>query len=112
MDEVALHVQDEENNLFPRLRQACAAEQRADLGDKIRRAKAMAPTRPHPAAPSTPTASNLASAAGLVDRARGFVTLTWSAQSRTTTTASGACLPIGPGRSPDSGGWGCSPDRP
>ncbi|MFF2146998.1 hemerythrin domain-containing protein [Kitasatospora sp. NPDC058190] len=75
MDEVAAHVQDEENNLFPMLRQACTAQQLDDLGDKIRRAKSMAPTRPHPSAPSSPTASKLlAPGAGLVDRARDFVT--------------------------------------
>lgn len=35
----------------------------------------MAPTRPHPSAPSTPMASKLlAPGAGLVDRARDFVT--------------------------------------
>ncbi|MFJ7280189.1 hemerythrin domain-containing protein [Kitasatospora sp. NPDC098663] len=75
MDEVAAHVQDEENNLFPMLRRACTPQQLDDLGDKIRRAKSMAPTRPHPAAPSSPTASKLiAPGAGLVDRARDFVT--------------------------------------
>ncbi|UQX04198.1 hemerythrin domain-containing protein [Streptomyces sp. RerS4] len=75
MDEVAAHVEDEESNLFPMLRRACTPQQLDDLGDKIRRAKAMAPTRPHPAAPSSPTASKLlAPGAGLVDRARDFVT--------------------------------------
>ncbi|MFF2144746.1 hemerythrin domain-containing protein [Kitasatospora sp. NPDC058190] len=75
MDEVAAHVQDEENKLFPMLRQACTPQQLDDLGDKIRRAKSMAPTRPHPSAPSTPTASKLlAPGVGLVDRARDFVT--------------------------------------
>ncbi|MEU8511026.1 hemerythrin domain-containing protein [Kitasatospora sp. NPDC048722] len=75
MNEVADHVQDEENNLFPMLRRACTPEQLNDLGDKIRRAKSMAPTRPHPAAPDTPTASKLlAPGVGLVDRARDFAT--------------------------------------
>ncbi|MFE5588573.1 hemerythrin domain-containing protein [Kitasatospora sp. NPDC056531] len=75
MDEVAAHVQDEENKLFPMLRQACTPQQLDDLGDKIRRAKSMAPTRPHPSAPSTTTASKLlAPGVGLVDRARDFVT--------------------------------------
>ncbi|MFE9428657.1 hemerythrin domain-containing protein [Kitasatospora sp. NPDC006697] len=74
MSEVAAHVQDEEDNLFPMLSKACTAEQLNDLGDKIRRAKSMAPTRPHPGAPSSPTASKLlAPGAGLVDRARDFV---------------------------------------
>ncbi|MET8453916.1 hemerythrin domain-containing protein [Streptomyces sp. NPDC005209] len=75
MDEVSTHVQDEENNLFPALRQACSNEMLDDLGDKIRRAKAMAPTRPHPSAPDTPPANKLlAPGAGLVDRARDFIT--------------------------------------
>ncbi|MGW2256089.1 hemerythrin domain-containing protein [Kitasatospora sp. NPDC001660] len=75
MSEVAAHVQDEEDNLFPMLARACTPEQLNDLGDKIRRAKSMAPTRPHPSAPSSPTASKLlAPGVGLVDRARDFVT--------------------------------------
>ncbi|WOX20967.1 hemerythrin domain-containing protein [Streptomyces solicathayae] len=75
MEEVTSHIKDEESNLFPALERACTSQQLDDLGDKIRRAKAMAPTRPHPAAPSSPTASKLlAPGAGLVDRARDFVT--------------------------------------
>ncbi|MFJ9762060.1 hemerythrin domain-containing protein [Streptomyces sp. NPDC101149] len=75
MEEVTEHVTDEENNLFPMLRQACSSEMLGDLGEKVRRAKAMAPTRPHPAAPDTPPANKLlAPGAGLVDRARDFVT--------------------------------------
>ncbi|MEU6011686.1 hemerythrin domain-containing protein [Streptomyces sp. NPDC047453] len=75
MDEVAVHVEDEESNLFPLLRQACSSEMLVDLGEKVRRAKAMAPTRPHPAAPDTPPVNKLlAPGVGLVDRARDFVT--------------------------------------
>ncbi|MGW1004329.1 hemerythrin domain-containing protein [Streptomyces sp. NPDC002520] len=75
MDEVSAHVQDEEENLFPMLRQACSPEALNDLGDKIRRAKSLAPTRPHPAAPNTPPANKLlAPGAGLVDRARDLIT--------------------------------------
>ncbi|ROR46980.1 hemerythrin domain-containing protein [Kitasatospora cineracea] len=75
MAEVTEHVRDEEDHLFPMLRQSCSAEALDDLGDKIRRAKSMAPTRPHPSTPSTPAASKLlAPGAGLVDRARDFVT--------------------------------------
>jgi hemerythrin superfamily protein len=65
------HIADEETNLFPRLRQACSTEQLVDLGKKIERAKQIAPTRPHPSAPSTPPANMLlAPGAGLVDRVR------------------------------------------
>jgi hemerythrin superfamily protein len=65
------HIADEEENLFPRLRQACTTEQLVDLGKKIERAKQIAPTRPHPSAPSTPPANMLlAPGTGLVDRIR------------------------------------------
>ncbi|MEU9976390.1 hemerythrin domain-containing protein [Streptomyces sp. NPDC051014] len=75
VQEVTAHIQDEEQNLFPMLRQACTADALNDLGDKIRRAKSMAPTRPHPSAPNTPPANKiLAPGAGLVDRARDLIT--------------------------------------
>ncbi|MFG3293201.1 hemerythrin domain-containing protein [Streptomyces sp. NPDC048179] len=75
MTEVSDHVQDEETNLFPKLRQVCSPETLDELGDKVRRAKAMAPTRPHPSAPDTPPGNKLlAPGVGLVDRARDFVT--------------------------------------
>lgn len=75
MQEVTAHVQDEEENLFPMLRRGCTADALNDLGDKIRRAKSMAPTRPHPSLPSTPPANKLlAPGAGLVDRARDLIT--------------------------------------
>ncbi|MCJ1676443.1 hemerythrin domain-containing protein [Streptomyces sp. APSN-46.1] len=74
-DEVSAHVRDEEGTLFPRLRQACPQETLDELGDKVRRAKKLAPTRPHPGMPDTPPANRLlAPGAGLVDRARDFVT--------------------------------------
>ena len=41
------------------------------LGDKVRRAKKLASTRPHPAAPTKPPANRiLAPGLGLVDRMR------------------------------------------
>ncbi|MEV6058151.1 hemerythrin domain-containing protein [Streptomyces sp. NPDC052107] len=71
MSEVRSHVMDEEQNLFPKMEAACPADALMDLGDKVRRAKKMAPTRPHPAAPDTPPANKLlAPGAGLVDRMR------------------------------------------
>ncbi|MGP3999442.1 hemerythrin domain-containing protein [Streptomyces sp. 8N706] len=73
--EVSTHVRDEELNLFVQLRQACSKEAMEELGEKVRRAKKTAPTRPHPGAPDTPPANKLlAPGAGLVDRARDFVT--------------------------------------
>jgi hemerythrin superfamily protein len=74
MREIREHVQDEEDNLFPLLRQACPQDQLNELGDKTRKAKKTAPTRPHPAAPDTPPLNKLlAPGAGLVDRARDAI---------------------------------------
>ena len=73
--EVQAHVRDEENNLFVRLRAACTLSDLEKLGDKIRTAKKLAPTRPHPSTPSSPPGNKLlAPGVGLVDRARDFVT--------------------------------------
>ncbi|MFB7668866.1 hemerythrin domain-containing protein [Kitasatospora sp. NPDC056138] len=73
--EVSEHVRDEEDRLFPALAEVCSPQYLDELGDRIRTAKKMAPTRPHPSAPDTPPANKLlAPGAGLVDRARDFVT--------------------------------------
>jgi hemerythrin superfamily protein len=73
--EVTAHVRDEEDNLFVSLRQACTAEVLQDLGEKVRRAKKTAPTRPHPGAPDTPPANKvLGPGVGLVDRVRDAIT--------------------------------------
>ncbi|GES33681.1 hypothetical protein San01_61690 [Streptomyces angustmyceticus] len=49
--EVTAHVDDEENNLFLQMRSNVDAAVLLELGDKIRRSKKTAPTRPHPTAP-------------------------------------------------------------
>ncbi|MGP4090366.1 hemerythrin domain-containing protein [Streptomyces sp. KR55] len=75
MNEVRTHVADEEQNLFPKLRAACPPQALDDLGDKVRQAKMLAPTRPHPSAPDTPPLNKLlAPGAGLVDRLRDTLT--------------------------------------
>ena len=75
MSEIREHLADEEDNLFPRLRAACPAGALDDLGDKVRQAKKVAPTRPHPAAPDKPPANKmLAPGVGLVDRLRDTLT--------------------------------------
>lgn len=75
MREIRTHIEDEEQNLFPKLRAACTQQKLAELGEKVRRAKKTAPTRPHPAAPHTPPANKLlAPGAGLVDRLRDAMT--------------------------------------
>ncbi|MGV4926166.1 hemerythrin domain-containing protein [Streptomyces sp. BHT-5-2] len=73
--EVTAHVRDEENDLFPRLREGVHSFILESLGRKVREAKKSAPTRPRPSAPSTPPAIKLlAPGLGLVDRTRDFLT--------------------------------------
>ncbi|MFE7094402.1 hemerythrin domain-containing protein [Streptomyces erythrochromogenes] len=64
--EVTAHVWDEEENLFPRLRETCAQEVLERMGEGVRRAKLRAP-RP----PGTPPAA--APRTGLVEHARALV---------------------------------------
>ncbi|WP_433117311.1 hemerythrin domain-containing protein [Micromonospora sp. CA-246542] len=65
------HVQDEENDLFPRLRAATAREEMVELADKVTAFKKIAPTRPHPSAPDHPPANKLlAPGTGMIDRMR------------------------------------------
>ena len=65
------HVEEEEGELFPRLRQSLDADRLIEVGEKMRRAKSMAPTRPHPGAPNTPPGNKVLGAfVGLADRLR------------------------------------------
>jgi hemerythrin superfamily protein len=69
--DVRHHVEEEEGEMFPKLRAALSAEQLADIGEKLVDGKAKAPTRPHPSAPASgPGAKVAGPAAGMVDRAR------------------------------------------
>lgn len=75
MNDIRDHVKDEEEDLFPRLREACSADELEDLGEKIVKAKEAAPTRPHPMAPDRPPMNKvLDPGAALVDRMRDALT--------------------------------------
>lgn len=65
------HVEEEEEILFPKVREALGDEELEEVGQALAEAKKIAPTRPHPRAPDTPP-GNLAAGAGaaLLDRAR------------------------------------------
>jgi hemerythrin superfamily protein len=52
--DVLEHAQAEEQNIFPLLRALEHEEERAELGARYEKAKASAPTHPHPNAPDTP----------------------------------------------------------
>jgi hemerythrin-like domain-containing protein len=71
MTDIRHHIEEEERDLFPRLRQSCPAEELQELGDTVRSWKKVAPTHPHPSAPDTPPADKvMGPVAGLVDRVR------------------------------------------
>ena len=68
---VGHHVKEEEGELFPRLRQSVGADSLSQAGEKMRRAKAVAPTRPHPRAPNTPPGNKVLGAfVGVADKIR------------------------------------------
>lgn len=71
MTEIRHHVEEEETNLFPRLRAAASADELRELGAQVEKAKKVAPTRPHPSAPDTPPGNKLLGpGTGMVDRLR------------------------------------------
>jgi hemerythrin superfamily protein len=71
ISDVRHHIEDEETNLLPKLRAACTPEELHELGEKIVRAKKIAPTRPHPSAPSKPPANLiLAPGTAFIDKIR------------------------------------------
>jgi hemerythrin superfamily protein len=68
------HVAEEEGKLFPALRSSVKQDELMDLGDKMAKAKAIAPTHPHPNAPNTPPGNIVAGPlAALADRVRDFL---------------------------------------
>lgn len=74
MESVRHHVEEEENELFPEVRQVLKRKALAEVGEALEQAKNTAPTRPHPKAPDTPPGNVVAGGgAALVDRARGAV---------------------------------------
>jgi hemerythrin superfamily protein len=69
IENVRHHVEEEETEYFPKVRDELGRTALGDLGEAMAAAKAVAPTHPHPRSPDTPP-SNLVvgAAAGVVDR--------------------------------------------
>jgi hypothetical protein len=79
MDELAEtlrdHVQDEEAEQFPELREAIPRDEMVALADKVRTAKQAAPTRPHPSAPNSELFhKSVGPGVGMIDRLRDKLT--------------------------------------
>jgi hemerythrin superfamily protein len=72
---LADHVNDEENEQFPKLRAHIPLQTLVELKGKVETAKKLAPTRPHPAAPNAELFHKLVGpGVGLVDRLRDKLT--------------------------------------
>ena len=66
--------EEEEPKLFPEMRGALSLEEQQDLGEKITKAKKLAPTRPHPSAPDEPPMNKVMGVpTGIVDRVRDML---------------------------------------
>src|SRR6267378_7375336 len=74
MESVRHHVEEEQGELFPKVRRLLDKQMLAELGDRIEKAKKLAPTRPHPRAPDEPPGNLLAgTVAAVMDRAKDMV---------------------------------------
>ncbi|MDQ4005096.1 MAG: hemerythrin domain-containing protein [Actinomycetota bacterium] len=72
--DVRHHVEEEEEEMFPKLAGAMSSERLDEMGSALESAKGLAPTRPHPHAPSTPPANIVVGpVAGAVDRTRDAI---------------------------------------
>jgi hemerythrin superfamily protein len=69
--DVREHVSEEEQQAFPRLREAFDEDELVEMAAKVERVKKLAPTRPHPLAPDKPPGDKIVGPpTGLVDRLR------------------------------------------
>jgi hemerythrin superfamily protein len=74
IEAVRMHVKEEERELLPVLRRALSPADLRELGTTLAKAKALAPTRPHPTAPDQPPGSLPANAAAAAyDRSKDAV---------------------------------------
>jgi hypothetical protein len=69
IEAVRHHVEEEETEFFPKVRNELGRKALSDLGDALENAKSSAPTHPHPRAPDVPPGNAVVGAiAGVVDR--------------------------------------------
>jgi hemerythrin superfamily protein len=74
MESVRHHVEEEQEELFPKARRLLGEDMLDELGERIEKAKKLAPTRPHPRAPDQPPGNVVAgTVAAVMDRARDMV---------------------------------------
>ena len=74
IESVRQHIDEEEGEMFPKVRQAVGRKELQELGEQMREAKLAAPTRPHPRAPDHPPANLIAGpVAALLDAGKDAV---------------------------------------
>lgn len=74
IENVRHHIDEEEQELFPKVREQLDERRRRELGGAMERAWSKTPTRPHPLSPSTPPGNVLAAVpAAVLDRTVGLV---------------------------------------
>lgn len=72
--EIRHHVEEEETQMLPAIRDQLSTQELGDLGAKMENARSMVPTRPHPNAPTSPGAKAAAGPpVALVDRIRDAI---------------------------------------
>ena len=65
------HVEEEETELFPKLRASITTGELQEMGGRLAAAKKLAPSHPHPNAPNTPPGNVVGGvAAAVMDKAR------------------------------------------
>ncbi|GAC1442237.1 MAG: hemerythrin domain-containing protein [Mycobacteriales bacterium] len=71
IESVRHHVDEEETEMFPKVRAALGRRELTELGDLMEKSKAISPKRPHPKAPDTPPGNVVAGpTAAAVDGAK------------------------------------------
>lgn len=74
MAAVTEHVEEEEGEVLPELKDATSADKREKIGSLADKAKSLVPTHPHPLVPGNATAQLLAGPwAGMADRVRDLL---------------------------------------
>jgi hypothetical protein len=69
MENVRHHVEEEQDDFFPKVRDGLSRSELSELGDALAEAKKSAPTHPHPRAPDTPPGNSVVGTiAGVIDR--------------------------------------------